>query len=54
MELEYATSPSHFVPRGFLGDPSLGRKVDIIESRGSGVDQFYRVNLDGVSTFSFF
>jgi len=30
-----------------VGDPTLGRKVDIISRNGNGVDQLYRVNLPG-------
>jgi len=30
-----------------VGDPTLGRKVDIISRNGNGVNQLYRVNLPG-------
>ena len=33
-----------------VGDPTLGRKVDIVQDRGNGVEQFYRVDVNnGVS-----
>jgi hypothetical protein len=33
-----------------LGDPTLGRKVDILSQHGNGVNQFYRVNMSGPNT----
>ena len=30
-----------------VGDPTIGRKVDIISKGGNGVDTFYRVNMAG-------
>lgn len=32
-----------------VGDPSLGRKVDVISPSGNGVNSLYRVNVPGVS-----
>ena len=37
-----------------VGDPSLGRKVDILSSSDDGAEEFFRVNVAGVSHWLWF